>query len=40
MRKKFNRKPPWYLLDGGAANIEKLAKKLKYRYLFEVIYRK
>lgn len=40
MRKKFNRKPPWYLLYGGGTNIEKLAEKLKHRYLYEVIYRK
>ena len=39
VRKKYKRKPPWYLLYGGAENIEKLAGLLNYQYLYEVVYR-
>ena len=39
VRKKYNRKPPWYLLYGGAQNIERLAGLLNYQYLYEAVYR-
>jgi hypothetical protein len=39
LRKKYKRKPPWYLLNGGAESIEKLAGLLKYQYLYEAVYR-
>ncbi|MCU0413687.1 MAG: DUF5677 domain-containing protein [Ignavibacteriaceae bacterium] len=40
VRKKFNRRPPWYLLYGGAENIERLSILLNYQYLYEAVYRK
>jgi len=39
-KKKYNKKPPWYLLYNGAESIEKLAEILNYRYLYEVAYRR
>ena len=39
-KKNNNQKPPWYLLYGGAKNIEKLSDLLKYKFLYEVVYRK
>ena len=40
IKKKLNRRPPWYSLYNGASNIAKLADLLKHRYLYEVVYRK
>jgi len=39
LKKKYNRKPPWYLLYDGAENIEKLASMFKFQYLYEAVYR-
>jgi len=39
IKKKKKRKPPWYLLYGGADSIQQLATLLDYSYVYEVLYR-